>query len=158
MGTDVKRERSRDTLSHKNSRELGFSLTWTLVGITICANLPSSFPGKRRIVGNLGALLFSPVEPRKIQTRRMLMSRNIMRISLLTIFVAILHMSLVPTVWGQDERICSAAKAAGEWGYAYTETLFPSPTTSFLVAAVGRYTCYKGGNMSVAPTRSIAPG
>ena len=86
------------------------------------------------------------------------MSRNIMRISLLTIFVAILHMSLAPTVWGQDDRSCSTAKAAGEWGYVYTGTLFPSPTTSFVVAAVGRYTLDKEGNISGTQTRSIAPG
>src|SRR6266850_6371 len=114
IGTDVKRERSRDTL-------------------------------------------FSPVEPRKIQTRRMLMSRNIMRISLLTIFVAILHMSLVPTVWGQDERICSTAKAAGEWGYVYTGTLL-LPTGPAPVAAVGRYTLDKEGNISGEQTRTVAPG
>ena len=86
------------------------------------------------------------------------MSRNIMRISLLTIFVAILHMSLVPTLWGQDDRGCSAAKAAGEWGYVYTGTLFLSPTTPIPVAAVGRYTLDKEGNISGTQTRSIALG
>lgn len=86
------------------------------------------------------------------------MSRNIMRISLLTIFVAILHMSLVPTLWGQDDRGCSTAKAAGEWGYVYTGTLFLSPTTPIPVAAVGRYTLDKEGNISGTQTRSIALG
>jgi len=87
------------------------------------------------------------------------MARNIVRISLLTVFIAMLHMSLVPAVWGQDQEdsSCSTAKAAGQWGYVYTGTLLlatgPAP-----VAAVGRYTADKQGNISGTQTRTIAPG
>jgi len=89
----------------------------------------------------------------------MLMTRNILRISLVTIFVATLHMSLAPAVWGQDQddRGCSTAKAAGDWGYVYTGSLI-LPTGAAPVAAVGRFTADKEGNISGTQTRTIAPG
>ena len=85
------------------------------------------------------------------------MTRNIVRISLVTIFVAMLDVSLVPTVWGQDDSSCSTARAAGQWGYIYTGTLL-LPTGPAPVAAVGRYTLDKEGNISGTQTRSIALG
>ncbi len=87
------------------------------------------------------------------------MTRNILRISLVTIFVAMLHMSVVPAVWGQDQEdsSCSMAGAAGEWGYVYTGTLL-LPTGPVPVAAVGRYTLDKEGNVSGTQTRTVAPG
>ena len=89
----------------------------------------------------------------------MLMTRNILRISLVTIFVATLHMSLAPAVWGQDQddRSCSTARAAGQWGYLYTGTIL-LPTGAVPVAAVGRFTADKEGNISGTQTRTIAPG
>lgn len=85
------------------------------------------------------------------------MLRNIVRISLVTIFVAMIHVSLLPTAWGQDDSGCSMAKAAGEWGYVYTGTLL-LPTGPVPVAAVGRYTLDKQGNVSGTQTRTVAPG
>jgi hypothetical protein len=87
----------------------------------------------------------------------MLMTRNIVRISLVTIFVAMLDMSLAPTVWAQHDSSCSTARAAGQWGYLYTGTLL-LPTGSVPVAAVGRYTADKEGNISGTQTRTVAPG
>jgi len=72
------------------------------------------------------------------------MTRNILRISLVTIFVATLHMRLAPAVWGQDQEksSCSTARAAGEWGYVYTGSLI-FPTGAAPVAAVGRFTGHR---------------
>jgi len=77
----------------------------------------------------------------------------------MTIFVAMLHVGLAPAVWGQDQEDngCSTARAAGEWGYLYTGTLI-LPTGAAPVAAVGRYTADKQGNISGTQTRTIAPG
>jgi len=87
------------------------------------------------------------------------MARNILRISLATIFVAMLHMSQAPAVWGQDQEksSCSTARAAGEWGYVYTGSLI-FPTGAAPVAAVGGFTADKDGNISGTQTRTIAPG
>jgi hypothetical protein len=58
---------------------------------------------------------------------------------------------------GSSDRSCSTAKAAGEWGYVYTGTLF-LPTGAVPVAAVGWYTFDKEGSVSGTQTRSVAPG
>jgi hypothetical protein len=84
------------------------------------------------------------------------MQRNFARITLVTISVAMFFMSLMPTAWGRDDS-CSTAKAAGEWGYVYTGTLI-LPTGAVPVAAVGRYTLDKDGNVSGTQTRTVAPG
>jgi len=83
------------------------------------------------------------------------MTRNILRISLVTIFVATLHMSLAPAVWGQDQddRGCSTARAAGQWGYLYTGTIL-LPTGAVPVAPVGRFTADKEG---ISPVRRPGP-
>jgi len=77
----------------------------------------------------------------------------------MTILIAMLHMGLAPTVWGQDQenRSCSTARAAGEWGYVYTGSLI-LPTGAAPVAAVGRFTADRVGNISGTQTRTIAPG
>jgi len=49
------------------------------------------------------------------------------------------------------------ARAAGQWGYIYTGTIL-LPTGAVPVAAVGRYTLDKQGNVSGTQTRTIAPG
>jgi len=85
------------------------------------------------------------------------MQRNIMRITLVAISVAMLCMILVSTAWGHNDSSCSTAKAAGEWGYVYTGTLL-LPTGAVPVAAVGRYTLDKEGNVSGTQTRTVAPG
>src|SRR5258708_6147124 len=146
--------------SHKNTRLGLLFLTWTFLSRTIPPNRPAASQnstGQSR--GLSGSTSILTVGPRKIRRRRMLMTRNILRISLVTIFVAMLHMSVVPAVWGQDQEdsSCSMAGAAGEWGYVYTGTLL-LPTGPVPVAAVGRYTLDKEGNVSGTQTRTVAPG
>jgi hypothetical protein len=85
------------------------------------------------------------------------MTRNTVRMTLVAISIALLYVSLASTAWSRDDHNCSTAKAAGEWGYVYTGTLL-LPTGPAPVAAVGRYTFDKDGNVSGTQTRTVAPG
>jgi hypothetical protein len=81
------------------------------------------------------------------------MKRNIARTSLL-ISVTALCLGVVPV---QAAEHCSNAKAAGEWGFTLTGTIFfPAPIGPVPGAAVGRLSVDPAGNISGTEARNVA--
>jgi len=68
-------------------------------------------------------------------------------------FFAALLLSMAAVASAQDERTCSSARVAGEWGYTETGTIF-LPTGAVPYASVGSYTLDADGNLSGARTAS----
>lgn len=66
------------------------------------------------------------------------------------ILLATVALSAVPSVHAQE---CSLAGVAGKWGYTYTGTIV-LPTSGVPVAAVGRFTLDRDGDLSGTQTRS----
>jgi hypothetical protein len=85
------------------------------------------------------------------------MKRTIVRTALATIFLATLHLCLAPAMRAQDDGGCSNATVAGKWGYTYVGTIIlptATGTVTVPVAAVGRFTLDRDGNLSGTQTRS----
>ncbi len=80
-----------------------------------------------------------------------LKQRNIVR----TIFLfATLLLSLAAVASAQDDRTCSMAGRAGDYGFVYTGTMF-IPTGAAPYAAVGRAAFDAKGNFSATATVSV---
>src|SRR5437879_11995342 len=88
---------------------------------------------------------------------RTLMKRTIVRTALAIIFLATLHLCLAPAMRAQDDGGCSNATVAGKWGYTCVGTIIlptATGTVTVPVAAVGRFTFDRDGNLSGTPNRS----
>jgi hypothetical protein len=79
------------------------------------------------------------------------MKRNIARIVLVTVSVAILSMSLAPQVSAQ---LCSATTVAGSWAVTLTGTII-LPTGGVPAAAVARFSVDAAGNVSGSEARNV---
>jgi hypothetical protein len=87
--------------------------------------------------------------------RRKLMKRNLARTTLL-LSVAALCLGVGPV---QAAEHCSNAKAAGQWGFTLTGTLFfPTPIGAIPGAAIGRLSVDAAGNISGTESRSVGGG
>jgi len=79
------------------------------------------------------------------------MKRNIARIVLMTVSVAILSMSMAPQVSAQ---LCSATTVAGSWAATLTGTII-LPTGAVPAAAVLRFHVDAAGNVSGSEARNV---
>jgi hypothetical protein len=84
------------------------------------------------------------ISKKEMELMKGLKKRNIVRT---IFFFATFLLSLAVVASAQDERACSAAGVAGEWGYTETGTLF-LPTGAVPYASVGSYTLDADGNLS----------
>jgi hypothetical protein len=82
------------------------------------------------------------------------MKRNIVSGTLGSILLATLSLALSPAANAQQSGGCSTAGAAGQWGYAYTGTIF-LPSGAAQLAAVGRYSQDQAGHAIGRQTRSV---
>ena len=69
-------------------------------------------------------------------------------------FLATLLLSLAAVASAQEDRGCSAASVAGEWGYSETGTLYV-PTGPVPYASVGTFTLDRDGNYLGERTASV---
>lgn len=80
-----------------------------------------------------------------------LKKRNIVRT---VFFLATLLLSLAAVASARDDRGCSAARVAGQWGYTITGTLI-LPTGPVPFAVVGKLTADAEGNSSAMQTTVV---
>jgi len=74
--------------------------------------------------------------------------------TILGVCLATLILGMVATANAQDDRRCSNATAAGNWGFTTSGTVF-LPTGPVAVVLVGRFTLDEGGNVVGTQTRSL---